>query len=139
MPGREQPGEAEGVARLEGAPYPASCLVPLIAGVHDRAWVEVMRGCTRGCRFCQAGMWYRPVRERPPAEVLEMAGAELAATGHQELAFASLSTTDYSVPAGSADRRGRGASRGAASRCRRCGWTARRCGSPGWRRPPGPR
>lgn len=81
--------------RLEGAAYPDSCLVPLTAGVHDRAWVEVMRGCTRGCRFCQAGMWYRPVRERPAAEVLEIATAQLAASGHQELAFGSLSTTDY--------------------------------------------
>jgi radical SAM-linked protein len=71
-------------------------MVPVVAGVHDRAWVEVMRGCTRGCRFCQAGMWYRPVRERPPAEVLAMSAAQLAATGHQELVFASLSTTDYS-------------------------------------------
>jgi radical SAM family uncharacterized protein/radical SAM-linked protein len=84
------------IARLEGAPYPDSCLVPLTAGVHDRAWVEIMRGCTRGCRFCQAGMWYRPVRERPPDEVMRMAGAQLTASGHQELAFASLSTTDYS-------------------------------------------
>jgi radical SAM-linked protein len=82
--------------RLEGAPYPESCLVPLTAGVHDRAWVEIMRGCTRGCRFCQAGMWYRPVRERFPAEVLTMAEAQLLASGHQELALASLSTTDYS-------------------------------------------
>ena len=82
--------------RLEGAPYPGSCLVPLTAGVHDRAWVEVMRGCTRGCRFCQAGMWYRPVRERSPDEVAIMVEAQLTASGHQELAFASLSTTDYS-------------------------------------------
>jgi radical SAM superfamily enzyme YgiQ (UPF0313 family) len=84
------------IRRLEGAPYPAACLVPLVAGVHDRAWVEVMRGCTRGCRFCQAGMWYRPVRERSAAEVLAFAGDQLEETGHQELAFASLSTTDYS-------------------------------------------
>ncbi len=96
VPGSSSRVRRRAVARLEGAPYPPSCLVPLVAGVHDRAWVEVMRGCTRGCRFCQAGMWYRPVRERPPAEVLELAGDELAETGHQELAFASLSTTDYS-------------------------------------------
>ncbi len=82
--------------RLAGSPYPTSCLVPLTAGVHDRSWVEIMRGCTRGCRFCQAGMWYRPVRERSPREVMEMAVAQLAASGHQELALASLSTTDYS-------------------------------------------
>jgi len=81
---------------LRGAPYPESCLVPLTAGVHDRAWVEVMRGCTRGCRFCQAGMWYRPVRERSAHEVVDLAGRELAATGHQELSLGSLSTTDYS-------------------------------------------
>ncbi len=95
------PGVSAGVARrissrLQGAPYPGSCLVPLTAGVHDRAWIEVMRGCTRGCRFCQAGMWYRPVRERPAAEVMRMAAEQLAESGHQELAFASLSTTDYS-------------------------------------------
>jgi radical SAM-linked protein len=83
-------------SRLQGAPYPASCLVPLTAGVHDRAWIEVMRGCTRGCRFCQAGMWYRPVRERSADEVMRMAAQQLTTSGHQELAFASLSTTDYS-------------------------------------------
>lgn len=83
--------------RLSGAPYPASCLVPLTAGVHDRSWIEVMRGCTRGCRFCQAGNWYRPVRERSAGEVLEMARAQLKASGHQELALASLSTTDYAA------------------------------------------
>jgi radical SAM-linked protein len=84
------------VPRLEDAPYPEACLVPLTEGVHDRAWVEIMRGCTRGCRFCQAGMWYRPVRERPPGQVLAMTGAQLRATGYEEVAFASLSTTDYS-------------------------------------------
>ena len=84
------------VRRLEDAPYPTSCLVALTAGVHDRAWVEVMRGCSRGCRFCQAGMWYRPVRERSPEKVIDMVAAQLEATGHEELALASLSTTDYS-------------------------------------------
>jgi radical SAM-linked protein len=96
VPGVSTRVRRRAVQRLEGAPYPTSGLVPLVAGVHDRAWVEVMRGCTRGCRFCQAGMWYRPVRERPAAEVLALASDELTATGHQELAFASLSTTDYS-------------------------------------------
>lgn len=94
------PGISTGVTRralprLAGAPYPGTCLVPLTAGVHDRAWVEIMRGCTRGCRFCQAGMWYRPVRERTPEEVMAIAEEQLARSGHQELALASLSTTDY--------------------------------------------
>lgn len=96
VPGVSRTVRRRVVVRLEDAPYPTDCLVPLTAGVHDRAWVEVMRGCTRGCRFCQAGMWYRPVRERRPETVMEMAGAQLEASGHQELALASLSTTDYS-------------------------------------------
>jgi len=100
LPGVFVPGISErvvrrAVARLDEAPYPESCLVPLTEGVHDRAWVEVMRGCTRGCRFCQAGMWYRPVRERSVKKVVEMTEAQLTATGYQEVAFASLSTTDF--------------------------------------------
>ncbi len=95
------PGVSESVrkrflTRLEGAPYPAAPLVPLTAGVHDRAWVEVMRGCTRGCRFCQAGTWYRPVRERAPESIIALADAIMGETGHQELGLGSLSTTDYS-------------------------------------------
>lgn len=85
------------VSRLDDAPYPTECLVPTTEGVHDRAWVEVMRGCTRGCRFCQAGMWYRPVRERSVDDLLPMIEGQLAATGHQEVALASLSTTDHST------------------------------------------
>jgi radical SAM-linked protein len=96
VPGISSRVERRTVARLEDADYPAACLVPSVGGVHDRAWVEVMRGCTRGCRFCQAGMWYRPVRERSPERVLAMTQAQLLSTGYQEVAFASLSTTDYS-------------------------------------------
>ena len=127
------------VARLEGAPYPAACLVPLTAGVHDRAWVEVMRGCTRGCRFCQAGMWYRPVRERPADEVLAHGWG--AAGGHRASGTGLRLALHHRllVSAGSAGRRGASAPRGAASPCRRCGWTAPRCGWPSWRRPPAPR
>jgi radical SAM-linked protein len=97
VPGVSSSVSKQALVRLSGAPYPTTPLVPLSAGVHDRAWVEIMRGCSRGCRFCQAGMWYRPVRERPQAEVLAMAAAQLAATGHEELALSSLSTTDYSA------------------------------------------
>ena len=70
-------------------------LVPLIEGVHDRAVIEVMRGCTAGCRFCQAGIWYRPVRERPPEMVVEAAARALRATGCDEVSLISLSSCDY--------------------------------------------
>ncbi len=96
VPGVSRTVRRRVLRRLEGAPYPAECLVPLTGGVHDRAWVEVMRGCTRGCRFCQAGMWYRPVRERHPRSVFELARTQLKATGYGEIALGSLSTTDYS-------------------------------------------
>lgn len=71
-------------------------LVPLFKIVHDRLGIEVARGCTRGCRFCQAGMIYRPVRERSPEKIMEMAKTGIEATGFEELALLSLSTGDYS-------------------------------------------
>jgi radical SAM family uncharacterized protein len=75
-------------------------LVPNVAIVFDRAQVEVMRGCTRGCRFCQAGMQTRPVRERPPALVVEAADRILRATGYEEIGLTSLSTADYTHVSG---------------------------------------
>ena len=64
--------------------------------VQDRLSVEVLRGCARGCRFCQAGMTYRPVRERPADQVVEASEAGLAQSGHDEVSLTSLSTTDHS-------------------------------------------
>jgi radical SAM family uncharacterized protein len=70
-------------------------LVPNVSIVFDRAQVEVMRGCTRGCRFCQAGMQSRPLRERPAALVVEAADAILRSTGYEEIGLTSLSSADY--------------------------------------------
>ena len=96
VPGLSTSVQRVALERLEDAPYPEHCLVPLTAGVHDRSWVEVARGCSRGCRFCQAGMWYRPVRERSRERILELAEAQLHAGGYQELSLGSLSVTDHS-------------------------------------------
>ncbi|RJQ09696.1 MAG: TIGR03960 family B12-binding radical SAM protein [Bacillota bacterium] len=83
------------VADLSRHPIPPAPVVPFIETVHDRAAIEVMRGCARGCRFCQAGMVYRPVRERTGDEVLDGARAVLANTGYEEVSLASLSTCDW--------------------------------------------
>jgi radical SAM family uncharacterized protein len=84
------------VADLAAWPYPKRQLVPLIEVVHDRLNVEVFRGCTRGCRFCQAGMITRPVRERPAEQVRTMVRDGLRRTGYDEVALTSLSTADFS-------------------------------------------
>lgn len=81
---------------IENAPFPTEPIVPLIETVHDRAVIETFRGCTRGCRFCQAGMIYRPVRERSPEKIIQLAEKQLKNTGHEELSLLSLSTSDYS-------------------------------------------
>ncbi|MHB1486362.1 MAG: TIGR03960 family B12-binding radical SAM protein, partial [Acidimicrobiales bacterium] len=84
------------VADLADWPYPKHQLVPLTEVVHDRLNVEVFRGCTRGCRFCQAGMITRPVRERPAEQVRSMVADGLARTGYDEVSLTSLSSADYS-------------------------------------------
>ncbi|MDP9005339.1 MAG: TIGR03960 family B12-binding radical SAM protein [Actinomycetota bacterium] len=88
--------EKRTVADLGEWPYPKRQLVPLTEVVHDRLNVEVFRGCTRGCRFCQAGMITRPVRERPEAQVRHMVADGLRRTGYDEVALTSLSTADFS-------------------------------------------
>lgn len=80
---------------LKEAPYLHQPLVPVLRTVHDRLAVEIARGCTRGCRFCQAGIIYRPVRERHPDEVMELARAGIDNSGFEELSLLSLSTGDY--------------------------------------------
>jgi radical SAM family uncharacterized protein len=70
-------------------------LVPYVDTVHNRAAIEIQRGCGRGCRFCQAGMVYRPVRERPVQEVLDAVDEIVASTGFEEIALLSLSSSDY--------------------------------------------
>jgi radical SAM family uncharacterized protein/radical SAM-linked protein len=84
------------ISSLDEAPYPVKPVIPYTSIVHDRINIEVSRGCSMGCRFCQAGMIYRPVRERSPEKVLELAGESLRNTGYEEVTFTSLSAGDYS-------------------------------------------
>jgi radical SAM family uncharacterized protein len=95
-PGAPATVQKRTIADLADWPYPKQQLVPLTEVVHDRLNVEVFRGCTRGCRFCQAGMITRPVRERPADQVRHMITSGLKRTGYDEVALTSLSTADFS-------------------------------------------
>ncbi len=93
-PGYEKVRRAA-VGDLNAAPFPLCQITPLIKPVHDRIVVEIGRGCSRGCRFCQAGYVYRPVRERSRETVLELARRNLASSGQDEVSFLSLSAGDH--------------------------------------------
>lgn len=84
------------IENIENLPFPTDPIVPFVEAVHDRSVVETFRGCTRGCRFCQAGMIYRPVRERSKERIMQLAMDNLHNTGNDELSLLSLSTSDYS-------------------------------------------
>lgn len=84
------------ITDLDKVFYPEKFVVPFSEIVHDRAVVEVLRGCIRGCRFCQAGFIYRPFREKTPDTILKEAKCLCESTGYEELSLASLSTSDHS-------------------------------------------
>ncbi|MBQ9871202.1 MAG: TIGR03960 family B12-binding radical SAM protein [Eubacterium sp.] len=83
------------VKDFEKAPYPMKPVVPYLRATQDRVVLEVMRGCIRGCRFCQAGMIYRPTRQKPVEMIKEYAETMLKNTGYDEISLSSLSTSDY--------------------------------------------
>ncbi len=83
------------VTDLNKVDYPTEPIVPFMKIVHDRLSLEIARGCTRGCRFCQAGMTYRPVRERSPETIKEIIRRGIEETGHDDISLLSLNTGDY--------------------------------------------
>jgi radical SAM family uncharacterized protein/radical SAM-linked protein len=98
VPREDAPKIARRLVRdLDHAPFPVDYIVPFTPQVHDRVSLEVLRGCTHGCRFCQAGMVTRPVRERSLDTIDTLMSAALANTGYEEVSLISLSTCDYSA------------------------------------------
>ncbi len=83
------------IVDLDKVYYPDKLVVPFVEIVHDRIMLEVFRGCIRGCRFCQAGMIYRPVREKKAGTLIDSAQKLIASTGYEEISLSSLSTSDY--------------------------------------------
>ncbi len=84
------------IADLDKVSYPEKLVMPYIETVHDRIVLEVYRGCIRGCRFCQAGMVYRPIREKSPEQLCKLAKCLYENTGYEEISLISLSISDYS-------------------------------------------
>lgn len=94
-PGVPEAVEKQVVQDLDQAFFPDKFIVPFLEAVHERVVLEIARGCTRGCRFCQAGMIYRPVRERSLKTLKEQARKLIDSTGYEEISLGSLSTSDY--------------------------------------------
>ncbi len=94
-PGVPEKVEKQLVMEMTESVYPEKPLVPFIKATQDRVVLEIMRGCIRGCRFCQAGMIYRPVREKNVERLKELAYRMLKNTGHEEISLSSLSSSDY--------------------------------------------
>lgn len=80
---------------MDSAPFPDKPLLPSVKPVHDRIMLELMRGCTHGCRFCQAGIIYRPVREKTTAQLVKQAAAQVDNSGYDDISLLSLSSADY--------------------------------------------
>ena len=96
VPSRAAPVTRAVVPVLERKELPLKPVIPTMQAVHDRAVLEITRGCTRGCRFCLAGSWYRPVRERRAADICDAVVEVVANTGYEEVSLSSLSVTDHS-------------------------------------------
>jgi len=96
VPGHSDKVTKRHVADLNSIPYPLSPIIPFVEAIHDRAALEIMRGCKWGCKFCQAGWTYLPVRERSEENLIRFADDLIKNTGYEELSLLSLSSSDYS-------------------------------------------